>query len=193
MRGGVDNWWSHQGVSKHSLWQLPKDHKSKRFDDRAAYTNPKWPWIQAVFRVAIRGHLPRQYHVQRIEAPRTVNTYGPHVLHFMWRGYTGCMDIDVLRDDKVIQNTSKEIWATAPAARSSSASTTPPLTLARIGSALPTKARTFCREARLQIVPPPGQLNTIGETHEQALATTKNFCSTRQSVARRVTPSSARH
>ena len=62
--------------------------------------------------VYITGHLPRQSHVVRVEFPRTLSGpqyVGPHVVHFMWRGYTGCVDVDILGADKPVRNTSRHL------------------------------------------------------------------------------------
>ena len=67
--------------------------------------------------VNIRGHLPRQSHVQRVEFPRTLTETGPHVVHFMWRGYTGCVDVDVLGDDKPVLNMSRHMYGYRTAMR----------------------------------------------------------------------------
>ena len=116
MRGGTDDFWASQ-LSKdetNSMWQM--DEKNPMWtqgrrcrDQRAAYTNPKWPWLQAVWVSCIRAHMPRQYHIQKVDFPRTLTRTGPHVVHFMWRGYTGCVDVDVLPDHKPLRNTSKEM------------------------------------------------------------------------------------
>ena len=64
----------------------------------------QYPFIQAIYKVDILGHLPRQYHIQRIEFPRIVpalrdeglevpQSLGAHVLYFTWRGYRGCVDV----------------------------------------------------------------------------------------------------
>ena len=78
-------------------------------DEIAAYTNPKWPWIQAVYKVNIASFHPREHNMQAMEFPRTVSTTGRHILWWSWRGYRQCTDVDVLGDDKPIANKSAEM------------------------------------------------------------------------------------
>ena len=180
MSRNVENFWSHDKARYHQVWKMPKKHM--RFDDRAAYTNPKWPWIQAVWRVSIRGHLPRQYHVQRIEAPRTV-LLGPHILHFQWRGYTGCVDVDVLPDDRVVQNTSRQMLGYEQPGG---------LTFVRFdhtafdvgtyrmtgynpGACAFGGCKRKVGSRGCMIMPPAGKVNTNGETPEEVLSNLKRM------------------
>ena len=61
-----------------------------RWDKRAAYHNPKYPWIQAVYAFQHKRHHAKQFDIARLEFPRSVSTTGLHVVHWMWRGYCTC-------------------------------------------------------------------------------------------------------
>ena len=153
--------------------------------------------------VYITGHLPRQSHVLRVEFPRTLTEVGPHVVHFMWRGYTGCIDVDILGDDKPVLNTSRHMMGySAGSYRMIKARCRP--TIARTRE--PTEARGSSRVPQYDhtqfdigtyhltglntgcvrgctaahrgcwVVPPPGQFTSDGMSHEDALNGAHGVC-----------------
>ena len=186
MRPNLDDYWSHPNRERNgeSLWRIPRMMAGGRFpgtanDVKAAYTNPRWPWIQAAWRVYIRGHLPRQSHVVRVEIPRTLTETGPHVVHFMWRGYTGCVDVDVLGDNKPVANTSRAMYGYTPSPRTYQMLQydhtnfdygTYGITGLHLGSHHQVNRRACW------VVPPPGQVTADGYGHEESLNGVKGRC-----------------
>ena len=64
-------------------------------DRRVAYFNAKFPWIQAVWMWKNpRNHWPKQFDIGRMAFPTHIGTTGKHVVHWMWRGYRDCIDVD---------------------------------------------------------------------------------------------------
>ena len=92
------------------LWRYPQS--ALRFDVRAAYTNPNYPWIQAVWMWKNYNHWPKQFSIGRMVFPTHVGDVGQHVIHWMWRGYRDCIDVDVLPLSTPVANTSGASTAT---------------------------------------------------------------------------------
>ena len=154
------------------MWQLPRSYVAN--DEKAAYTNARWPWVQAVWKVYIRGHLPRQSHVVRVEFPRTLTVLGPHIVHFLWRGYTGCIDVDVLGDDKVVLNTSRHMMGYRAPDNSYRLikydhTAFDVGTYGLVGLNTNPGCQRDCVRARrgCWVVPPPGHVTSEGMTHEE--------------------------
>ena len=80
-------------------------------DVRVAYYNPKYPWIEAVWMYKNpRNHWPKQFDIARMTFPTHVQSVGQHVVHWMWRGYRDCIDVDILPDNAPVPNTSGAIY-----------------------------------------------------------------------------------
>ena len=117
---GADDYWAHRrqhspGNSAMGLWRFPRSEAqllgsgSRWADEIVAYTNPRYPWIQAVYKIGIRPLHPLENHIQRVEFPRHLVSSGNHILHWQWRGYRDCIDIEVLPDSKRLRNHSREM------------------------------------------------------------------------------------
>ena len=62
-------------------------------DARVSYSSSKYPWIEAAFRyknVIVHPHRPD---VTKFYIPGTKGE-GRYIVHFMWRGYRDCIDVD---------------------------------------------------------------------------------------------------
>jgi len=135
--------------------------------------------LRLVCQVKIRAHLPTQHHIQRIEFPRHLTDVGHHVVHFMWRGYTGCVDVHVLSDNKPVQNTSREMvgyrvtgpdkWHFERYDHTAFDIGSYHLSAMKIGSG-------GVNGRGCHMVPPPGERNSAGQTHEEAFSTAINLC-----------------
>ena len=78
---------------------------------RVAYFNPKYPWIEAVWMYKNpRNHWPKQFDIARMAFPTHVQGVGKHIVHWMWRGYRDCIDVDVLPDSVPVPNTSSAMY-----------------------------------------------------------------------------------
>ena len=168
-----------------ALFKIPAKHKEK--DKAAAYFNPRFPWIQAIWKVQIRSHLPSQYHIQRVEFPRHLTDTGHHIVQFMWRGYTGCVDAHVLSDSKPVQNSSRDMvgyrvtgpdrWEFIRYDHTAYDIDTYALTASKPTTYDWSITRTLGPVNRgCHIVPPPGQLNSAGISHEQAMKEVIQMC-----------------
>jgi hypothetical protein len=91
------------------LWRYSaKDLES---DKRAAYYNPKFPWIQGVWMwLNGRNPWPRQFDIGRMTFPTHLGITGPHVIHWMWRGYRDAIDVDILPASLPVANTSGAMY-----------------------------------------------------------------------------------
>ena len=80
-------------------------------DVRVAYYNPKLPWIEAVWMYKNpRNHWPKQFDIARMTFPTHVQSVGQHIVHWMWRGYRDCIDVDILPDNVPVPNTSGAMY-----------------------------------------------------------------------------------
>ena len=73
-------------------------------DRRAAYTNARWPWIVAVHKFIIEQHQPHSADVAYFRFPPGTDP-GRYVIHYYWRGYRDCVDVDVLPLSRPVANT----------------------------------------------------------------------------------------
>ena len=78
MRPGIDDYWAqrnspydrHHSISRDaSMWRLPRSTIVN--DDKAAYTNPAFPWVQAVWKVPLTGSNTRPCHRCALRGPVT--------------------------------------------------------------------------------------------------------------------------
>jgi len=70
----------------------PKDLEK---DIRVSYTNPKWPWIEAVYKFWIAHSFFREWDI----APFTIEGKdgpGHYLIHMIWGGYRDVIDVDLL-------------------------------------------------------------------------------------------------
>ena len=78
---------------------------------RVAYHNEKYPWIQAVWKYTNpRNHWPAQWDIARLAFPTHIDAVGKHIVHWAWRGYRDCIDVDVLPDSSPVADTSAAIY-----------------------------------------------------------------------------------
>lgn len=185
MRAGIEDFWqSDQRLSKGAapsasyLWKFPAS--GLVWDEKAAYTNPNFPWIQAVWKVYIKGSLPVQSHVVRVEFPRTLSVLGPHIAQFQWRGYIGCTDVEVLGDDKVVQNTSAHMYGYSTGNSWKYVRfdhTQYDIGTYRLAAVNPRGGHASWRTG-CWVVPPPGALSSDGLSHEEALDSVLRRCLT---------------
>ena len=57
-----------------------------------------------------RNHWPKQFDIGRMTFPTHLPTTGPHVIHWLWRGYRDCIDVDVLPLSTLVQNASGAMY-----------------------------------------------------------------------------------
>ena len=97
---------SRQQCDTMRLWTYAQSALS--YDVRVSYTNPNYPWIQAVWMWKNYWHWPKQFSIGRMVFPTHVNDVGKHIIHWIWRGYRDCIDVDVLPRSLPVANTSGE-------------------------------------------------------------------------------------
>ena len=96
-----------------TLTQYRYPFAERKYDKRAAYYNPNFPWIEAVYAFQHKHHHALQFDTASFEFPRNREGSGQYIVHWMWRGYYNCIDVDVLPDEKVVPNTSEAIYGFA--------------------------------------------------------------------------------
>lgn len=62
---------------------------------RASYKSDKYPWIKAVHAFKITHKNPKEADIANIEIPSGSES-GTYVVHWLWRGYRDCVDVEVL-------------------------------------------------------------------------------------------------
>ena len=63
-------------------------------DERVHYKSDKYPGLEGVYRYKIVGHQPHDYDSIKVTIP-AYNGPGHYIVHFVWRGYMDCIDVDV--------------------------------------------------------------------------------------------------
>jgi len=94
-RGWNDPKFTDDEISKKSLFAYTEN--SLQVDARAEYTNPRWPWIEAVHYFMINsppGLGAREWDTARF-AITGKSGPGQYIMHSMWGGYTDAMDVDL--------------------------------------------------------------------------------------------------
>jgi len=70
-------------------------------DQRVAYFNPNYPWIEAVYKYSINSPAwANERDSARINIPARGGS-GEYVVHMLWKGYRDVIDVDVLPEDAV--------------------------------------------------------------------------------------------
>lgn len=65
-------------------------------DAKVSYFNPKYPWIEAMYRYAVNApHWANERDSSRISIPAR-GGLGEYVVHMVWKGYRDAIDVDVL-------------------------------------------------------------------------------------------------
>jgi len=64
-------------------------------DKRVSYTNPKWPWIEAVHSFQVKHPRPREWDISEFKIEGKEGP-GPYLIHMVWRGYRDVIDVDVI-------------------------------------------------------------------------------------------------
>ena len=188
-----------------TLTQYRYPFAERKYDKRAAYYNPNFPWIEAVYAFQHKHHHALQFDTASFEFPRNREGSGQYIVHWMWRGYYNCIDVDVLPDEKVVPNTSEAIYGFAGGSQemlridhSQYLKGTYQLTgcgddglgyrcgASRCDNGVPVRKHQTCFA-----IPPPGALNRAGDTDEEALQRCFNKCkaaSTGQCTAVNIVP-----
>ena len=92
-----------------SLWSYSQ--RDRVSDVRVSYRNANYSWIQAVWMWKNpRNHWPKQWDIGRMAFPTHVGDVGKHVIHWMWRGYRDCIDVDILPLSTPVANTSGAMY-----------------------------------------------------------------------------------
>ena len=78
-----------------TLTQYRYPFAERKYDKRAAYYNPNFPWIEAVYAFQHKHHHALQFDTASFEFPRNREGSGQYIVHWMWRGYYNCIDVDV--------------------------------------------------------------------------------------------------
>ena len=165
-------------VSSLKLYRYPQSEK--RYDQSAAYYNPQYPWIEAVYQFRHYHHHALQFDTARFEFPRHLSREGRSIVHWMWRGYRDCLDVDVIADDKPLPNTSQAMYgysdqgeemlkvdhAQYPAGtfQTCPAHTSCPYQSQCVDGAPLNPLKQICYP-----IPPPGKTNSAGESRDTAL------------------------
>jgi len=76
------------------IYQMGYNYTQIQYDRIVNYTNSNYPWIEAVYKFQITSLHPRQPDVARFFMPARGGD-GRYIVHWMWRGYRDCVDVDV--------------------------------------------------------------------------------------------------
>jgi hypothetical protein len=63
-------------------------------DQRVHYKSNKYPGVEGIYEYRIVGHQPHDYDLFKITIP-AFNGPGHYIVHFTWKGYMDCIDVDV--------------------------------------------------------------------------------------------------
>ena len=75
--------------------------EARKFDVFVSYTNARWPWLEGVYRFKNGPSFPEEWDIVNLNIPARTGRAGRHILHYVWRGYRDCIDIDVLSPGQV--------------------------------------------------------------------------------------------
>ena len=67
----------------------------------AAYIHEKYPWIKGIMGYRVINHLPQDGDITKFEVPSSTKS-GKFVLHWFWRGYYDCTDVNVVASNKKV-------------------------------------------------------------------------------------------
>ena len=140
-------------------------------DVRVSYTHDDHPWIISVHRFRQVDMWAQQFDTAPFELPAGTPP-GQYIVHYFWRGYRDCIDVDVLPPSLPVPCLSNATYGHEDASLTS---------YQRIDHCqyeagsyeVFAGSREDCyptRQGTCFIVPPPGQTNTNGQTPEDALA-----------------------
>lgn len=105
----------HNGNKEHGYLQyddaLPEACRSTLY---AAYDSPTYPYIKAASGYSIPMHYPHDGDISEFEIPLGLPS-GKYILKWLWRGYTDCVDIDIVVPEKPVT----DVWGTAGQSKSS--------------------------------------------------------------------------
>ena len=165
-------------MSSLKLYRYPQSEK--HHDQSAAYYSPQYPWIEAVYKFRHYHHHALQFDAARFEFPRHLSREGRSIVHWMWRGYCDCLDVDVIADDKPLANSSRAMYGYAeqgeemlkvdhaqyPAGtfQTCPAHTSCPYQSQCVDGAPLNPSKQICYP-----IPPPGEINGAGESRDTAL------------------------
>ena len=77
---------------------ITEERRSLRW---ASYTNSKYPWIKAASGYNVVAHYPSDGSISQFQIPSDLPS-GKYILHWWWRGYFNCVDMDVVPKDKKV-------------------------------------------------------------------------------------------
>jgi hypothetical protein len=149
-------------------------------DKHASYSSALLPWVLSVFRYRQVNKYPKQFDIAPFEIPPG-SPSGQYIVHYLWRGYRDCIDVDVLDGTPVagVDDTSEAIYgepATTEAfVRLDHCQYEPSSFIVWDGNHdnchPPSKKNPTCF-----FVPPPGKTNAKGQTADEALAACQARC-----------------
>lgn len=98
------------GMKEHGYWKynqaIPEECRSSQW---YSYKNDKYPWILAASSYRVIAHNPADGDISLFEIPENLPA-GKYLLHFWWRGYYNCVDVNIVVGKEVTDH-----WGTAPA------------------------------------------------------------------------------
>ena len=165
-------------------------------DKRAAYTNPQYPWIEAVHKyrgvkpTADKAGFPKQFDTARFAVP-AVGGPGQYIVQYYWRGYRDCIDVDVLPATTPVAPTSQAMYGglQADPGTGGGGSTGPAPPTAPVEYAMTKRdhcqyvaglftlyERTRGGVQTCHPIPPPDAPNSLDQTREAALEACKERC-----------------
>jgi hypothetical protein len=65
-----------------------------------SYHSDKYPWLEGVYRFKHGQSFPDEWDTVRLKIPANKGA-GRHILHYVWRGYRDCVDVNVLAPGEV--------------------------------------------------------------------------------------------
>lgn len=159
-----------------TLYKYPDEAHAE--DMHVAYASAAFPFLKAVHRFRQTNSWPQQMDIAPFTVP-SGSEPGQYIMHYLWRGYRDCIDIDVLPASQVVPDTSDakygqadstlERWQRIDHCQYEQGSYAP-----WVGTFTTCNAAT--RQSTCFILPPPGLTNTNGQTREEALAACQERC-----------------
>ena len=146
-------------------------------DAHAAYASAALPWVFAVHRFLTPNRWPKQFDHAPMEIPAG-SPPGAYIVHYKWRGYYDCIDVDVLPPSSPLPMTSRAMYGMNGE------------TIFMRTDHCQYDRRDFrvfqgntndCNRARptCHYIAPPGQRNAFGQSPEAALRRCMLFCADR--------------
>ena len=160
------------------LWKYNNNHLKD--DRRASYKSDKYPWI--ISASAFKGvglELTTQYDTTRLVIPTSAGP-GSYVAHYMWSGYSDCVDVDVMPPSVVLPPINDPLGDFYRYGETSTTTTYSRIDHCQYNRATLDDVQKYFApnvgDDVCYILAPPGEVNSDGETAEEAVLKCQARC-----------------